>query len=69
MKRGSPERLTGQIIPDKLLPGFGLTTHTTHITHCFRRTYHAIPRIPRISRTISVGHFCTTVEAKYPHKL
>jgi hypothetical protein len=78
MKRGPAERLRGQIIPDSLLPGFGLTTHTTHITHPFRRTYHAyhayhapfpsdLPRIPRISRTISVSHFCTTLEAKYTH--
>ena len=41
MKRGPAERLRGQIIPDSLLPGFGLITHTTHITHPFRRTYHA----------------------------
>jgi hypothetical protein len=34
MKRGPPERLSGQIIPDNLMPGFGLTTH---ITHHFRR--------------------------------
>ena len=40
MKRGSPERLSGQIIPDNLLPGFGLTD---------------LPRIPRISRTVFVG--------------
>ena len=49
----------------------GLTTHTTHITHCFRRTYHAYhayhAKISRISRKISVGHFCTTQEAKYTH--
>jgi hypothetical protein len=69
MKRGPAERLSGQIIPDSLLPGFGLTTHTTHITHIthpFRRAYHAyhayhapfssdLPRIPRISRTLFVG--------------
>ena len=44
------------------LPKNLLTTHTTHITHHFRRPFGvcpyqraSLPRIPRISRTISVG--------------
>ena len=46
------------------LPKSLLTTHTTHITHHFRRPFgglslpkNPLPRIPRISRTISVGRW------------
>src|SRR5580692_11023894 len=63
MKRGSPERLSGQIIPDNLA-----WIRTYHAYHAYHAPFPSdLPRIPRISRTISVGHFCTTHEAKYTH--